>query len=138
MTRHDVNPTPIDMKNQKILIIDDDARNIFALRATLQARGFECVTAANARDGISLLLGDPDIAAVLMDMMMPEMDGYEALKIIRTTGRLAAVPVIAVTAQAMVGDQERIISAGADAYVSKPVDVDLLLHYLNKYLTRQP
>jgi two-component system cell cycle response regulator DivK len=122
------------MKRKKILIIDDDARNIFALQATLETRGFDCISAANAKEGIALLLGNADIFIVLMDLMMPDMDGYEALSFIRGNERLEQVPVIAVTAQAMAGDQERAIAAGADAYISKPVDVDLLLHYLSKYI----
>ena len=116
----------------KILIIDDDARNIFALTAVLKARGFQCVSATGAREGIRILLHDDEIKVVLLDMMMPELDGYETLNIIRTSPR-SSVPVLAVTAQAMVGDREKCLEAGADEYISKPVDVDQLMSLLNQY-----
>jgi len=119
---------------KKILIIDDDARNIFALKATLKARGYTCLTAAGAQEGINLLKQAEDIGIVLMDMMMPDMDGYEALNVIRQDERIAALPVIALTAQAMKGDREKCLEAGANDYISKPVDVDKLLHLLNTYL----
>jgi CheY-like chemotaxis protein len=115
----------------KILIIDDDPRNIFALYATLKAKGYDCVTAGSALQGIAFLNGSDDISLVLIDMMMPEMDGYEAIPKIRSQHTL---PVIAVTAQAMVGDKEKCIEAGASDYISKPVDVDRLLHLLSVHL----
>ena len=122
------------MKQQKkILIIDDHSKNIFALKATLASRGYSCYTATGAKEGIDLLLNNPGIKIVLMDMMMPEMDGYEAIKIIRNSDRLSFLPVIAVTAQAMVGDREKCLQAGADDYISKPIDVDILLSKLNNY-----
>lgn len=111
----------------KILIIDDDPRNIFALAATLKARGFVCLSSASAPEGIELMKQDKDIKVVLLDMMMPDMDGYEALAVIRSDAELNALTVVSVTAQAMVGDREKCLEAGADAYVSKPVDVDKLL-----------
>lgn len=116
---------------KKVLIIDDDARNIFALRATLRARGFECLAAGSAPQGLAFLQESPDIGIVLIDMMMPEMDGYEAIPVIK---KKYDVPVIAVTAQAMVGDREKCLEAGADNYISKPVDVDRLLSILNHYV----
>ncbi|MBP1651269.1 MAG: response regulator receiver protein [Bacteroidetes bacterium] len=115
---------------KKILIIDDDARNIYALRLVLKARGFEVLTAVDAPAGIQILKEGGGINVVLMDMMMPEMDGYEALSILRNDPELAEVPVIAVTAQAMVGDREKCLAAGANGYVSKPIDVDILLELL--------
>jgi two-component system cell cycle response regulator DivK len=119
---------------KKVLIIDDDSRNIFALTAVLRARGFQCISASGAREGIDLLIKDPELGIVLMDMMMPDMDGYEAINAIRNDEKLAEIPIIAVTAQAMMGDREKTLNAGADDYVSKPIDVDLLTDILHKHL----
>ena len=119
---------------KKILLVDDDSRNIFALNAVLKARGYRCETAISAIEGIKKLNEDQEIGIVLMDMMMPEMDGYEAIANIRGNQKTAAIPVIAVTAQAMVGDRERCLAAGANGYISKPVDVDLLTELLNIHL----
>jgi CheY-like chemotaxis protein len=120
----------------KILIIDDDNRNIFALKAVLKAKGFDCITATGAVDGIDLLSTDQEIRAVLMDMMMPEMDGYEAIEKIKGDQRMKGVPLIAVTAQAMAGDREKCLEAGADDYISKPINVDQLLSVLEKHANR--
>jgi two-component system, cell cycle response regulator DivK len=119
--------------SKKILIIDDDHRNIFALHAVLKAKGYTCLTASSALEGIDMLAKQNDIGIVLVDMMMPEMDGYEAIREIRS-GERKDVPVVAVTAQAMVGDREKCIEAGADEYISKPVDVDLMIKLLNRFL----
>lgn len=119
---------------KKVLIIDDDNRNIFALTAVLKARGFDCISASGAMEGIDLLTEDSEIGIVLMDMMMPDMDGYEAIDEIRSNEKIHGIPIIAVTAQAMVGDREKALAAGADNYASKPVDVDLLTGILNEYL----
>src|SRR4051812_15729520 len=118
----------------KILIIDDDNRNIYALRLVLKAKGFDCLTATDALTGLELLKEDKSIGVVLMDMMMPEMDGYEATGIIRNTPGLEDLFIVAVTAQAMVGDKEKCLAAGASAYVSKPIDVDVLLELLKEQL----
>ncbi len=120
---------------KKVLIIDDDSRNIFALSAVLKARGFHCISASGAMEGINLLNKDSEIGIVLMDMMMPDMDGYEAIDQIRSNEKIAGMPIIAVTAQAMVGDREKTLAAGADNYASKPIDVDLLTDILNEHLT---
>ena len=120
---------------KKVLIIDDDSRNIFALSAVLKARGFNCISAPGALEGIRLLNNDAGIGIVLMDMMMPDMDGYEAIDEIRSNEKTAGIPIIAVTAQAMVGDREKALAAGADNYTSKPIDVDLLTNILNEHLT---
>ena len=119
---------------KKILLVDDDQRNIFALNAVLKARGYHCVKAANAFEGIEQLHNDKNIGIILMDMMMPDMDGYEAISNIRANSKTADIPIIAVTAQAMPGDKERCLAAGANGYVSKPVDVDLLTELLENYL----
>lgn len=121
-------------KRKKILIIDDDSRNIFALSAVLKAKGYPVLVADQAISGIEVMKQDKEIGIVLMDMMMPEMDGYEALKVIRTTEGISHLPVIAVTAQAMVGDKEKCMQAGADEYLSKPVDIDALTEHLKKYV----
>lgn len=118
---------------KKVLIIDDDHRNIFALNAVLKSKGFQCVSATSGYDGLSMLSQDDNIGIVLLDMMMPEMDGYETLGKIRESNA-QHIPVIAVTAQAMVGDREKCLDAGANEYVSKPVDLDNLLKLLNRYM----
>jgi CheY-like chemotaxis protein len=116
-----------------ILLIDDDSRNIFALTAVLKAKGFHMLSASSAQEGIHYLQDNRGIKVVLLDMMMPDMDGYEALRVIRTDERISQIPVIAVTAQAMVGDRQKCLEAGANDYVSKPIDVDYLLEILNRY-----
>ncbi|MET0634891.1 MAG: response regulator [Chitinophagaceae bacterium] len=118
----------------KILIIDDDHKNIFALTATLRSRGYTTVSAQSAQEGLDLLETSSGIRIVLLDMMMPGVDGYETLKRIRGNEAFLNLPVISVTAQAMPGDREKCIAAGADDYVSKPVDIDRLSKLLNQYL----
>jgi two-component system, cell cycle response regulator DivK len=118
---------------KKLLIVDDDTRNIFALAAVLKTRGYTCETAASATEGIEKMNTDKDVCVVLMDMMMPDMDGYEAIEMIRQTGSIKDIPIIAVTAQAMVGDKEKCLEAGANDYISKPIDVDRLMQVLEKY-----
>jgi two-component system, cell cycle response regulator DivK len=122
------------MARKKILVVDDDPKNIFALVATLRAKGFDATSASSAEEGISLLLRDNEIGIVLLDMMMPDMDGYQAISVIRAHDELRSLPLVAVTAQAMKGDQEKCLEAGADAYISKPINVDVLLTTLNRYL----
>lgn len=121
-------------KTKKILIIDDDSRNIFALKAVLRSKGYPVMVADDAGHGIELMKQDKEIGIVLLDMMMPQMDGYQALDIIRSTEGISGIPVIAVTAQAMVGDKEKCIEAGANDYIPKPVDIDALTEHLKKYL----
>ncbi|TCJ12672.1 response regulator [Flaviaesturariibacter flavus] len=117
----------------EILIIDDEPRNIFALKAVLQSRGYRVQSAASAPEGIERLRQGGGIGVVLLDMMMPDMDGTEALATIRADERLRGLPVIAVTAKAMTGDREKALEAGADDYISKPVDVDKLVELLKRY-----
>lgn len=124
----------MEVKTKKILIIDDDSRNIFALKAVLKAKKYSCLAANSAKQGFDILANDKDVAVVLMDMMMPDMDGYQAMTQMKAHPELKTVPVIAVTAQAMVGDRERCLEAGAVGYVSKPVNVDDLVAQLNNYL----
>lgn len=120
---------------KKILIIDDDSRNIFALSAILKAKGFATVSAGGMDEAFAVLNAEDDISYILLDMMMPGMDGYEALPKIKANARLAHIPVVAVTAQAMAGDREKCLAAGADAYVSKPVDIDRLVALLQESAT---
>lgn len=122
------------MVESKILIIDDDRRNIFALSAVLKAKGYQCLSATGAEEGLEILANDPDVVVVLMDMMMPGMDGYEAIATMKNSPDLKDIPVIAVTAQAMLGDRERCLNAGAVGYVAKPINVDELLKLLALYV----
>jgi CheY-like chemotaxis protein len=119
------------MMNKRILIIDDDRRNIFALTAVLKSRSFDCISCTAATEALNLLSNGESVDAVLIDMMMPEMDGYEAIPLIKKIPKRKNTPVIAVTAQAMQGDREKCLEAGADGYVPKPVDIDKLLEILN-------
>jgi len=122
------------MANYKVLIVDDDSRNIFALTAVLKAKGYQCLSTIGAQEGLDLLEKDKDIMVVLMDMMMPGMDGYEAIARMKKNPALKDIPVIAVTAQAMVGDRERCLNAGAVGYISKPINVDDLMRLLDHYI----
>lgn len=117
-------------KKKRIFVIDDDPRTIFALCANLKAKGFDCVSFNGAHQALEALAGTEVADAVLIDMMMPDMDGYEAIPAIRRLPAGRHLPVIAVTAQAMHGDREKCLEAGADAYISKPVDLDKLLELL--------
>ena len=124
------------LHHKRVLIVDDDARNIFALEAALRAYGMETVTAESGLNGIELLRSRDDIDIVLMDIMMPEMDGYETIRRIRADQRIGEIPIIALTAKAMRGDREACIAAGASEYVSKPVDIDQLTSLLKIWLSK--
>lgn len=119
------------MDKKRVLIIDDDPRNIFALKATLQAKSFHCIACNSAPEAIELLQTDEVIDAILIDMMMPEMDGYEAIPRIKNLNNRASTPIFAVTAQAMLGDREKCLRAGATDYIAKPIDVDRLVLLLS-------
>lgn len=121
-------------QNKVILIVDDDQRNIFALRLTLKAKGYQVLSSTTAHEAIQLLETNQDIVLVLMDMMMPEIDGYEAIRLIRNLSSIDSLPVIAVTAQAMSGDREKCLDAGAQSYVSKPIDVDKLMGEIERLI----
>ena len=118
--------------NKKVLIVDDDPRNIFALKLTLKSRGFELESSTSAQEAIQMLKSQNDFDVVLMDMMMPEMDGYEATKIIRKSEDIKQIPIIAVTAQAMPEDKQKCLDAGAQDYVSKPINVEVLMNAMEK------
>lgn len=121
-------------KKDVVLIIDDDSRNIFALQLTLKAKGYKFISSSSAIEGLEILDKQPNIGMVLMDMMMPEMDGYEAIQWIRSSDQFGGVPIVAVTANAMNGDREKCLAAGADNYVAKPIDVDRLMHIIEELL----
>src|SRR5690606_17477216 len=124
----------MEVKKNKILIIDDDSRNIFALKAVLNSKGYDCLAASSAAEGLEMLRQNQEIAVALLDIMMPEMDGYEALTLMKQDQTLKDTTVIAVTAHAMIGDRERCLSAGAVGYISKPVNIVELIKLLNEYL----
>ncbi|MFJ9008498.1 HAMP domain-containing protein, partial [Streptomyces canus] len=117
-----------------VLVVDDDARNLFALSGVLELHGFHVLHADNGRKGIEMLLAHPDISLVLMDVMMPEMDGYAATAEIRSMPQYAELPIIAVTAKAMPGDQEKSLASGANDYVTKPVDTGDLIARVRRWL----
>ncbi|MEW5859204.1 MAG: response regulator, partial [Cyanobacteriota bacterium] len=124
------------LTGKKVLIVDDDVRNIFALTSMLELHQMEVLYAENGRDGIAKLQERPDIDIVLMDVMMPEMDGYETMQAIRQLDSFATLPMIALTAKAMKGDREKCIEAGASDYITKPVDTEQLLSLLRVWLYR--
>jgi CheY-like chemotaxis protein len=120
---------------KKILLVDDDVRNVFALSTVLQERGMEIIKAGNGKIALEMLETHKDIDLVLMDIMMPEMDGYEAMRQIRSQGKLKSLPVIALTAKAMKDDKQKCINAGANDYITKPIDVDRLLSLMRVWLS---
>jgi CheY-like chemotaxis protein len=121
---------------RKVLVVDDDVRNIFALSSVLERRGMTVLTAGTGREAISTLESTPDVAIVLMDIMMPEMDGYETMQVIRQKAAFRRLPIIALTAKAMKGDREKCLEAGASEYLAKPVNTDQLLSALRMWLHR--
>ncbi|MEG4112437.1 MULTISPECIES: HAMP domain-containing protein [unclassified Microcoleus] len=128
--------TDSTLAGKTVLIVDDDMRNIFALTSMLERHKMEVVYAENGREGIAKLQNTPEINIVLMDVMMPEMDGYETMQAIRNMPQFASLPMIALTAKAMKGDREKCIEAGASDYITKPVDTEQLLSLLRVWLYR--
>ncbi len=125
-----------DLVGKKVLIVDDDIRNIFALSSVLERRGMSVVTAGTGREAIELLESTSDLSIVLMDIMMPEMDGYETMQVIRQNPEFRRLPIIALTAKAMKGDREKCLEAGASDYLAKPVNTEQLLSALRMWLHR--
>ena len=119
---------------EKVLIVDDDIRNVFALTSVLEQHGLSVLYAENGREGIEVLEQHDDVAVVLMDIMMPEMDGYATTTAIRRMPQFAGLPIIALTAKAMKGDREKAIESGASDYVTKPVDPDHLLAVMDQWM----
>ena len=124
------------LHGREALLVDDDARNIFALSSVLERRGMKVLTATTGREAISILKSDKNIAIVLMDIMMPEMDGYETIQAIRADSSSRRLPIIALTAKAMKGDREKCLEAGASDYLAKPVNTEQLLSALRSWLHR--
>jgi CheY-like chemotaxis protein/signal transduction histidine kinase/HAMP domain-containing protein len=125
-----------DLVGTKVLVVDDDVRNIFALSSVLERRGMIVLTAGTGREAIETLETTPNLAIVLMDIMMPEMDGYETMQVIRRNPALQRLPIIALTAKAMKGDREKCLEAGASDYLAKPVNTEQLLSALRMWLHR--
>jgi HAMP domain-containing protein/CheY-like chemotaxis protein/signal transduction histidine kinase len=124
------------LRGRKVLVVDDDARNIFALTTILENQEMEVASATNGRQAIELIERTPDLSVVLMDIMMPEMDGYETMREIRKDSRFRTLPILALTAKAMKGDREKCLEAGASDYIAKPVNTDQLLSLLRVWLYR--
>ncbi|WP_374776088.1 HAMP domain-containing protein [Streptomyces sp. NBC_01310] len=127
-------PRTYDFHGEKVLIVDDDVRNVFALTSVLEQHGLAVLYAENGREGIEVLEQHDDVTVVLMDIMMPEMDGYATTSAIRRMPQFAGLPIIALTAKAMKGDREKAIDSGASDYVTKPVDPDYLLSVMEQWM----
>jgi CheY-like chemotaxis protein/signal transduction histidine kinase len=133
---HRLHRSDEDLVGKSVLIVDDDIRNIFALSSVLERRGMNVLTASTGREAIGTLEATPGVAIVLMDIMMPEMDGYETMQVIRQKPGFHRLPMIALTAKAMKGDREKCLEAGASDYLAKPVDTEQLLSALRMWLHR--
>ncbi len=125
-----------DLVGRTVLLVDDDARNIFALSSVLERRGMNVLTATTGNEAIELIERTPSLAIVLMDIMMPEMDGYQTMEKIRQNRAYRRLPIIALTAKAMKGDREKCLEAGASDYLAKPVNTEQLLSALRMWLHR--
>jgi CheY-like chemotaxis protein len=121
-------------ERRKVLLVDDDIRNIFSLSSVLAEKGMQIVEAGNGLEALARLQEHPDVDIVLMDIMMPEMDGFEAMRRIRRDARWTRLPIIALTAKAMLGDQKQCLDAGASDYLAKPVDLDKLFSLMRVWL----
>ncbi|HWK12320.1 MAG TPA: response regulator [Vicinamibacterales bacterium] len=124
------------LRGRKVLVVDDDARNIFALTTVLENQDMDVLSATNGRQAIEIIQNTPDLSVVLMDIMMPEMDGYETMREIRKAPQFRLLPILALTAKAMKGDREKCLQAGASDYIAKPVNTDQLLSLLRVWLYR--
>jgi CheY-like chemotaxis protein len=122
------------VKPRKILVVDDDVRNVFAMSSALEGKGLEVIYAENGKRALEALRQTSDISVILMDIMMPEMDGFEAIKAIRSEPRYKAAPIIAVTAKALKEDRDRCIRAGASDYLPKPIDTAKLLDAIDVWM----
>jgi CheY-like chemotaxis protein len=131
-----LNSSDDDLVGRTVLLVDDDPRNIFALSSALERRGMNVLTATTGREAIELIEQTPSLAIVLMDIMMPEMDGYETIGTIRQNKAYRRLPIVALTAKAMKGDREKCLEAGASDYLAKPVNTEQLLSALRMWLHR--
>ena len=125
------------LKNKKVLIVDDDIRNVYALTIALEKHEMDIIVAENGREGIEVLQGNPDTDIILMDIMMPEMDGFEAIRRIRQLSKYKALPIIALTAKAMKKSREECLDAGATDFISKPVNIDQLFSLMHVWLYKK-
>jgi CheY-like chemotaxis protein len=125
-----------ELAGAKVLIVDDDIRNIFSLTSVLESHDVEVLHAERGKDGILILEQTPGVDVALIDIMMPDMDGYETMREIRRLPELSDLPLIAVTAKAMKGDRQKCLNAGASDYIAKPVDIELLLALLRVWVAR--
>ena len=124
------------LAGKKVLVVDDDIRNIFAMASILEPHEMQILSAETGKAAIEILQNTPEIDAVLMDIMMPDMDGYDTMRSIRKLAKFRALPIVALTAKAMKGDREKCIAAGASDYIAKPVDTAQLLSILRIWLYR--
>jgi HAMP domain-containing protein/CheY-like chemotaxis protein/signal transduction histidine kinase len=131
-----LNSSDEDLVGKTALLVDDDARNIFALSSVLERRGMKVLTATTGHEAVALVKSNPEIAVVLMDIMMPQMDGYQTIGVIRENPSFARLPIIALTAKAMKGDREKCLEAGASDYLAKPVNTEQLLLAIRMWLHR--
>ncbi|MDU6748844.1 MAG: response regulator, partial [Bradyrhizobium sp.] len=131
-----LNSSDEDLVGKTVLLVDDDARNIFALSSVLERRGMKVLTATTGPEAIDLVQSTPAISIVLMDIMMPQMDGYQTIGVIRQNPAFARLPIIALTAKAMKGDREKCLEAGASDYLAKPVNTEQLLLAIRMWLHR--
>jgi len=122
------------IKNKLVLIVDDEERNVFALGSYLEALEMKIIVATNGEEAILILKDNPKPDIILLDIMMPVMDGYETLEIIKRTDELKNIPVIAVTARAMKGDDQKCLDAGAWDYISKPINMSVLIEKMNHWM----
>jgi CheY-like chemotaxis protein len=125
-----------ELAGRKVLVVDDDIRNIYALTGALEQHGMFVIHAENGKDGIEMLKKHPDTDIVLMDIMMPDLDGYDTTRVIRGLEEFADLPIIAITAKAMKGDRKKCIEAGASDYIAKPVNLEQLLSLFRVWLSR--
>ena len=124
------------LRGRKVLVVDDDVRNIFALTSLLENQEMDVLSAPNGRDAIGIIRNTSDVSIVLMDIMMPDMDGYETIREIRKAPEFRTIPILALTAKAMKGDREKCLNAGASDYIAKPVNTDQLLSLMRVWLFR--
>src|ERR1700744_6292258 len=131
-----LNSSDDDLIGKTALLVDDDARNIFALSSVLERRGMKVLTATTGSEAVALVESNLEIAIVLMDIMMPQMDGYQTMGVIRLNPSFARLPIIALTAKAMKGDREKCLEAGASDYLAKPVNTEQVLLAIRMWLPR--
>jgi CheY-like chemotaxis protein len=132
----DLHKASTTLAGKKVLVVDDDIRNIFAMTSVLEPHQMHVLSAETGKSAIETLQDNADIDVVLMDIMMPDMDGYDTMRAIRKLAKYRSLPIIALTAKAMKGDREKCIEAGASDYIAKPVDTEQLLSLLRVWLYR--